>query len=194
MLPYLLCIDFETSGIDVRENKHQPISLGAIVVNSLTLEAEKEIYLECKFHEDRFEWSNQAEKVHGLSVEYLKDKGTMEEMATKLLEFILPYFKQADAITILGHNPAFDMNCLNIVMNEIGIKLKLSHRKLDTFSLGFGLFGAEDSDSFFKYVGVNRNQHNALEDARATVKALQLTRKIGNIYQFILEDPTILSR
>jgi len=186
MLPYLLCIDYETSGIDVRENKHQPISCGAIIVDTKTLQSVKEIYLECRFEEDRFEWSNSAEKIHGLSPKYLATQLNMKDTAAKLLEFLLPYFKQKDAITIIGHNPQFDSKCLDLWMKEIGIELRQSHRKLDTFSLGFGLFGAQTSDDLFKLVGVERAQHNALEDAQATLAAVQLSRKVGEIYQALL--------
>lgn len=186
MLPYLLCIDYETSGIDVRENKHQPISCGAIIVDTKTLQSVKEIYLECRFHEDRFEWSNGAEKIHGLSAKHLSTQPHMKDAAASLLEFLLPYFKQKDAITIIGHNPQFDSKCLDLWMEEIGITLRQSHRKLDTFSLGFGLFGAQTSDELFKLVGVERAQHNALEDAQATLAAVQLSRKVGEIYEALL--------
>lgn len=188
MLPHLLCIDYETSGIDVRENKHQPISCGAIIVETKTLKAVDEIYLECQFIYDRFEWSNQAEGTHGLSRDHLRSQYTMNEAATKLFGFLVPYFKKRDAITLLGHNPAFDANCLNIWMSEINVKLRTSFRKLDTFSLGFGLFGAEDSDALFKLVGVKRSKHNSLEDAQATVAALQLSRKVGNIYEALVQE------
>jgi len=110
----------------------------------------------------------------------------MKDAAASLLEFLLPYFKQKDAITIIGHNPQFDSKCLDLWMEEIGINLRQSHRKLDTFSLGFGLFGAQTSDELFKLVGVERAQHNALEDAQATLAAVQLSRKVGEIYEALL--------
>jgi DNA polymerase III epsilon subunit-like protein len=191
--PYILVIDFETSGVDIRENKSQPISCGAVVVDTATLKAVSEIYLECEFHLDRFEWNTGAEKIHGLSVEHLQKAPTMKEAAGALLEFLLPYFKQKDFLIIVGHNPHFDGRCLDLWMKEIGVTLRQGHRKIDTFSIGFGLFGAMNSDTLFEIVGVKRSAHNALEDAQATLAALQLARKVGTIYQAIKDDPEMFN-
>ena len=172
MLPYLLCIDFETTGLDVREGKHQPISVGALVVKTDTLEVVEKIYIECKAELQRFEWDPGAERIHGLSTEHLNTQPSMKDAATELFGFLVKYFKSNHAITIIGHNPHFDAGCLLLWMKEIGVNLRLSHRKLDTFSIGFALFGAETSDQLFSLVGVKRNAHNALEDAEATAAAL----------------------
>lgn len=188
MLPYLLCIDYETSGIDVRENKAQPISVGAIILDTKSLVTLDSCYIECQFDLNRFEWDNRAEKVHGLSIDYLSDKQSMKDAATELFGFIVKYFKAGDAVTIIGHNPHFDARCLDLWMDEIGITLRQSHRKLDTFSVGFAVFGAETSDELFAHVGLVRNSHNALEDAEATVAAVRLARKVGSIYKALLSE------
>jgi DNA polymerase III epsilon subunit-like protein len=188
LLPYLLCIDYETTGLDVREGKHQPISVGALVIKTDTLEVVDKIYLECKAELQRFEWDPGAERIHGLSPEHLDTQPTMKDSATALFAFLIKYFKANDRITVIGHNPSFDTNCLELWMKEIEVNLRLSHRKLDTFSIGFALFAAENSDQLFKMVGVKRDAHNALEDAEATVAALQFARKVGNIYKALLDD------
>ena len=188
MLPYLLCIDFETTGLDIREGKHQPISVGALVVKSDTLEVVDKIYIESRFEVDRFEWQPQAERIHGLSTDHLETQPSMKEAATILFGFLVKYFKANDRIVIIGHNPHFDAGCLLLWMKEIGVTIKLSARRLDTFSVGFALFGVEYSDPLFELVGVKRNAHNALEDAEATVAALQFARKVGEIYKALIDD------
>jgi DNA polymerase III epsilon subunit-like protein len=188
LLPYLLCIDFETTGLDIREGKHQPISVGALAVKSDTLEIVDKVYIECKAELQRFEWDPGAERIHGLSPEHLDTQPDMKEAATALFAFIVKHFKSGDAITIIGHNPQFDAGCLLLWMKEIGINLRLSHRKIDTFSIGFALFAAENSNQLFELVGVKRNAHNALEDAEATVAALQFARKVGQVYQALKEE------
>jgi hypothetical protein len=50
-----------------------------------------------------------------------------------------------------------------------------------------------NSDTLFDIVGVNRDAHNALEDALATLAALQLARKVGTIYQSIKENPEMFN-
>jgi DNA polymerase III epsilon subunit-like protein len=182
MHPYFLVTDYETSGLDVRENKHQPLSCGAVVIDSKTLEAKDEIYLEWQFNADRFEWGLKAEEVHGLTREYLSQKPTMEQAAAHMLAFLLPYWKQGEVVTLAGHNPHFDRRCMEVLMNEIDIRLPFGFRYIDTFSLGYGLFGAVTSEQLFNIVGTERSYHNALEDTKATLAALQMTRKIGQIY------------
>ena len=188
MLPYLLCIDYETTGLDIREGKHQPISIGALVVKSDTLEVVDKIYLECQAELQRFEWDPGAERIHGLSPEHLDTQPTMKDAATALFAFLIKYFKAGDAITCIGHNPHFDTTCLLLWMKEIEVKLRLSHRKIDTFSIGFALFAAENSNQLFELVGVKRDAHNALEDAEATVAALQFARKVGEVYKALRDD------
>ena len=188
MFPYLLCADFETSGTDVRENKSQPISCGLVIIDTETLETLAETYIECQFYPERFEWSMQAQNVHGLSQEHLSQQSSMEEAAGKFLQFITPYFKSEDRITLIGHNPHFDKDCLDLWMNEISIKLKYDFRRLDTFSIGYALFGATISTQLFDKVGVKRSYHNALEDAQATVEVIRLARKIGAIYLELLKE------
>ena len=184
----LLCVDFETSGLDIRENKHQPLACGAIVLDFKTLKIKAETYIECQFHADRFEWGQKAEEIHGLTREHLSTQPTMDKAAMKFVEFCLPHFKQSDPITLLGHNPHFDMRCLELWLNEIDLKMTFGHRRLDTFSIGFGLFGAVNSEQLFNRVGIKRSYHNALEDARATVGALQMSRKVGAIYLELLKE------
>jgi len=193
MHEYLLCVDYETSGIDVRINKAQPLSVGAVVVDTKTLAVVDKAYFECQFEVDRFEWDSHAEKIHGLSIEHLSKQPTMTDAATELFAFIIKYFSGNCKITVIGHNPHFDTRCLDLWMDEIGVDLRLSHRKIDTFSIGFAVFAAEHSDALFKHVGLKRNAHNALEDAEATVAALQLARKVGKIYQALLEEQLIKS-
>jgi cystathionine beta-lyase family protein involved in aluminum resistance len=50
-----------------------------------------------------------------------------------------------------------------------------------------------NSDTLFEIVGVKRSAHNALEDAQATLAALQLARKVGTIYQAIKDDPEMFN-
>jgi DNA polymerase III epsilon subunit-like protein len=188
MLDHLLVIDFETTGLDPRIRKHQPISAGAIVIERKTLVSVEEIYLECAFDETQFEWTQSAERIHGLSIDYLSSKPSMQDAATELLRLLVKYWNQGDAITLVGHNPHFDSKCFNIWMDSIDVKVRQSHRKLDTFSVGFAVFGAETSDDFFKHVGVVRNSHNALEDAKATVEGIRLARKVGTIYQKLIQE------
>lgn len=178
---HTLAIDFESSGVQIESRKHQPISCGVILVDDTLAEIDR-LYVECAM-EDRSEWTMAAEKCHGLSYDYIMQQQSMAEAATKIFEFLVVNgVKSDDYLILCGHNVDFDINCLQAWFNHINVSLRISHRKIDTFPLGFGLFGATNSDELFKHVGVERDAHNALEDADAALNAFRKCRLIGNAW------------
>lgn len=180
---HLLPIDFETSGLKIKEKYHQPITAGLILVDYDTLEEIDRIYVECRLEEESH-WDIGAEKCHGLSYDYIMEQQSMPEAAAQVLEFLVRNgIESGDYITLLGHNVQFDRECLEAWMDSIDMKLKLTHRMVDTFPVGFTMLGTRDSDELFKMVGVVRNAHDALEDAECALNAVRFCRKIGDEYK-----------
>jgi len=177
---HLLPMDFETSGLKILERKHQPITCGMILADITTLEEIDRIYVECRL-EPKSEWTKSAEDCHGLSYEYIMEQQSMEDAAIKIFEFFVRNGMQSeDYIMPLGHNIQFDIDCLNVWMEHIGVKLKYLHRHVNTFPLGYALFGDMNSNELFNRVGVVRNAHNSLEDAEAALNAVRFCRNIGS--------------
>ena len=74
----ILAMDCETSGVAVNTDDpsegFQSISWGLVVVDANTLNTIDEMYVEIKWDKES-KWDSKAEKVHGLTREYLEQHG-----------------------------------------------------------------------------------------------------------------------
>lgn len=188
-----LCIDWETSGATWggdSSKEFQGLTFGAVVFNTQTFEVVETLYREIKF-KDTFKWSEEAQKIHGKSQEYLAEHGVeQEEAAADLLELILKFWGPSNKVMFLGHNPEFDRRFTNQLTKSVGIefsveasgepcdgRIELHHVLLDTSALGFITMGLFKSDLLFEAVGLEaRGEHNALDDALYTVETCKRIR------------------
>ncbi|RWZ87251.1 MAG: 3'-5' exonuclease [Hydrotalea sp. AMD] len=186
----LLALDCETSGIcngdDPSFNRDtgeycQAVSWGLIVVDATTLNPIDELYLEIKW-DGKSIWSPQAEKIHGLSKQYLAENGiTRSEAVEHIGNLIIDHWGPFSPVHILGHNPHFDLAFLKSDLRSEGLEVKFGNKRLDTNSIGFGVYGTHNSDDLFETIGLPpRKDHNALDDARSALKVFQTTRLIAN--------------
>lgn len=181
---FLLLLDSETSGSTFEEyeetfRRFQGVSFGAIIANSSTFEPVAELYFEVKFDASKYEWSEGAEKIHGLSREHLEEHGlTNEEAAATLAEFLLEHFGTGK-IMFAGHNPWFDIECMRQLLEPHGVMPDLHHVVLDTSGLGFVTIGKYRSNDIFSlFNGERAEKHNALDDARMTLTILRSVKQI----------------
>jgi DNA polymerase III epsilon subunit-like protein len=191
---HLLCVDFETSGlhfsspnaaIDATTGEYyQPVSVGIIVADADTLLPVEELYIEIKW-DGKSLWSDGAQKVHGLSREYLEANGTdMSDAVVQVASLILKYWGPSNTIHCLGHNiHLFDLQFLDLMMRSEGLIMKWGNRHVDTHSLGFVTFGTYNSDDLFDAAGLasrDPSKHNALTDARNALQSARVIRQIFN--------------
>ena len=183
-----LAFDCETSGINFNSlsvaEGYQMVSVGFIVVNADTFEAIEELYLEIKWN-GIAEWSAKAESIHGLSKEYLEKHGKTESEAAEIIAlFISKHFGIDTAISLLGHNVVnFDLVFLKEFLWRNGLPFKFAHRHCETFALSMGTVKANDSNEIFEMVGLKkRGKHNALEDARGSLRFYQIISKMWQKY------------
>ena len=188
---YSLWIDWETTGADfdsgLTTKKYQGISFGAIIADNETFTEVASIYRELHFDDTKYQWTNGAEKIHGLSREYLKEHGVPREDAlADLLAMISDYLGANGKIMIGGHNVWFDIDfTTQLTMDCAGITLDLHHVKLETSALGFITTGVYKSNELFQLFGADaREKHNALDDAR---QALAVARGIKQLIQIGLD-------
>lgn len=179
-----LAIDCETSGMkfgtDDPSTGYQIVSIALIVSDVKTYKELDTLYLEIKWNGESG-WNERAVEIHGLSKEYLEENGVDEEGAVvDIVEFIMKHFDINKPITLMGHNVvSFDKPFFIALLARYGIRLKISHRALDTFPVGLLAVDAFDSDELFNNMGFPpRKEHNALEDIRYTLKAFRLIKKI----------------
>lgn len=197
---YLLAMDCETTGLCLNQDspvenpktgeRHQTVSWGLIVADAATLKPIEKLYLELKWNDKskaqrqaNAKWGMGAEKIHGLTFDYLEKNGLTEEQAVEQIgTLVLKYWGPMVSIRTLGHNVhTFDLLFFRDLFRRQGIELAFGSRHYDTNSIGFATFGTFNSDDFFAQAGFEkRGDHNALVDAE---QALEATRRIRLIFQ-----------
>jgi DNA polymerase III epsilon subunit-like protein len=191
-----LCIDWETSGADFGKDSsvdHQGIAFGAIVFDLTTLQEVESLYREIKFDDTKYKWTEQAEKIHGLSREHLAEHGVDRETAlADLIEMMIKYWppgffatagNEPDSkILLAGHNKGFDMDFTAQLFRDNDMEIVFHHVGMDSTMIAFAVSGEYKSDIVFEiFAGViKRERHDALQDSRA---ALTVMRNIREIFQ-----------
>ena len=172
---YGLAIDWETSGYSTPNfsAKHQGLSVGAIVFDVRTLVPIEKFYREVKFN-PKYEWSAQAEAIHGLTKEYLDLHGQDQEtVAIEFANLIIKYFSTGHII-LMGHKVNFDRSFTDQLMSVIGIELKYHSTTIDTCTLATVLMEMNHSEEIFQTLGLPpREKHNSLEDIEYTLESVR---------------------
>lgn len=181
---YGLCIDWETTGSEFGGDStinYQGIAFGAIIFNTETFEEVESIYCELQFDDDKYKWTEGAQKIHGLSREHLAEHGmTREEGLTALLDLIMRYIGAESKIFFLGHNVDFDIDFTLQLARDFGIDLKIHHVKLETSGAAFIAIGKYRSNDVFEFFTgkIREGSHNALDDARMALETVRNMRAV----------------
>ncbi len=152
-----IVIDTETTGLDPADG-HRVVEIGAIeLVNLLPTGQTYHRYINPERPMPR-----EAEAIHGLSDDRLRDEPVFASIAPALLDFI------GDAKLVI-HNAAFDMAMLNAELARLGRPALAMSRTVDTLAITRKRFpGAQASlDALCRRFGVDnsgREKHGALLD------------------------------
>ena len=156
-------LDTETTGLDPHDG-HRVIDIGCVeLMDHFPTGATFQRYL----NPER-EMGEDAQRVHGITSEFLKDKPLFADIADEFLEFI------ADAPLVI-HNAGFDLKFLNAELHRIS-RPPLSHaRAIDTIEIAKSKVpGARYSlDELCKRFNIDlsaRSLHGALLDAELTAQ------------------------
>ena len=162
-----LILDTETTGLDFNVDKVIEIGIVELVDNVLT---------QNYFHEyvnPERKISVSAQKIHGISNDFLLDKPVFNSVAQKFLDFI-----KDD--TIIIHNAEFDMNFINKELQNCGFK-DMKNSVIDTIKIAKIEFPGQtvNLDSLCRKLNVintRQGYHGALLDATLLSKVyLRLT-------------------
>jgi len=153
-----IVLDTETTGLSPAEG-HRLVELGCIELMNHV--ATGNIFH--RYINPERDMPEAAERVHGLSAEFLRDKPKFAEVAVEFLDFI------ADAPLVI-HNAAFDMAFLNHELKLAGHVPLPPDRAIDTLDMARRRFpGAQNSlDALcrrFEIDNSGRVKHGALLDA-----------------------------
>jgi DNA polymerase-3 subunit epsilon len=153
-----IVLDTETTGLDPYQG-HRLVEIGCIeLVNGIPSGQSFHRYL----NPER-DMPVEAFNVHGLSVEFLKDKPYFAEIVEELLTFI------GDA-PLVAHNAMFDLGFLNAELERAGKALVARERLVDTLLLARRKHpgGPNRLDDLCARYGIDnsrRTKHGALLDA-----------------------------
>ncbi len=182
---YGLAIDWETSGSDFGGDSsasYQGIAFGAAIFSTETLEPVETLYRELQFDGARYGWTDEAERIHGLTREHLAAHGmTREEGLVDLLELVARYIGTESKIMVLGHNVSFDISFTEQLARDHGVQLRFHHVMLETSGTAFILIGKYRSDEVFEFFTgrVREGAHNALDDALITLETARNMRALA---------------
>jgi DNA polymerase III subunit epsilon len=107
----------------------------------------------------------EATRVHGITIEQLKDKPLFKDIATAMMDFM------GEDEMLVAHNAPFDFNFLNWELKLCGLPPLGPHRMVDTLALAKTRFpGMPNSlDALCRRFGIDlsaRTTHNALLDCK----------------------------
>ena len=153
-----IVLDTETTGLDPVSG-HRIVEIGCVeMVGHIRTGNHYHTYL----NPER-DMPKEAENVHGLSGEFLKDKPLFKTVARSFLEFI------GDAPLVI-HNAGFDLKFLNHELNVLGLPLIDYDRAIDTVLIARRMFPGSPAnlDALCKRFNIDlsaRTKHGALLDA-----------------------------
>jgi len=154
-----IVLDTETTGLDATQGDRL-IEIGCLeLVNRIPSGREFHRFIN---PEDR-EVHPDAEAVHGISNEFLKDKPPFSAIVDEFLEFV------SDAALVI-HNASFDMGFINMELERAGRPPILMDRVVDTLALARRKHpaGPNSLDALCKRYGIDnskRVKHGALLDS-----------------------------
>lgn len=154
-----IVLDTETTGLDPKSG-HRIVEIGCIeLLNHVPTGAVYHQYI----NPER-DMPVEAERVHGLSVEFLSGHPVFADIAQDFAAFV------GDARLVI-HNANFDMGFINAEFTRVGIENIPMQRAIDTVTMARRKFpGAQASlDALCRRFGIDlseRELHGALLDAR----------------------------
>ena len=153
-----IVMDTETTGLDPAEG-HRIVEIGALeLINHVPTGRTYHQYIN-----PRRDMPAEAEAVHGITEEFLRDKPVFEDISDAFLRFI-------EGGTLVIHNAAFDVKFLNAELARVGATPLVLADAVDTLGIARQRFpGAQNTlDGLSRRFGIDtskRVKHGALLDS-----------------------------
>lgn len=153
-----IILDTETTGLDPKRGDRL-IEIGCIeIFNRIPTGAEYHCFID-----PERDVPVEAQNVHGISTDFLKDKPLFAKVAKAFLDFI-------GDDTLVIHNAQFDIGFLNFELERVGLKPLAMNRVVDTLALARRKHpaGPNNLDALCKRYGIDtskRTKHGALVDS-----------------------------
>jgi DNA polymerase-3 subunit epsilon len=153
-----IVLDTETTGLDPASG-HRVVEIGCVELQGGVPTGK---FFHCYLNPER-DMPPEAQRVHGLSSEFLRDKPVFASVVEEFLEFI------AEDILVI-HNAAFDMRFVNAELGLLGFPPIPASRAIDTVLMARKKFPGSPAslDALCKRFAIDlsaRTKHGALLDA-----------------------------
>jgi DNA polymerase-3 subunit epsilon len=154
-----IAFDTETTGLDPAQG-HRVVEIGCVeMIDYIRTENTFHVYL----NPER-DMPPEAQKVHGLSIDFLKDKPLFKHIAQDFLAFV------GDDV-LVAHNAGFDMKFINYELRQAGYVPFAANRSVDTLQIARKKYPGQPAtlDALCRKFEVDlseRSLHGALLDAR----------------------------
>jgi DNA polymerase-3 subunit epsilon len=181
-----IVFDLETTGIDP-QGGHRIVEIGCVELIDKKMTGR---FFHHYVNPER-EVPKSAEKIHGLSTEFLKDKPLFKTLASGFLEFIA-----GDKLVI--HNAAFDMGFINYQLQELSKPSIDFKRAIDTLDIARKKFpGAKATlDALCTRYNIclqRREKHGALLDAELLAEVyIQMMGGYQNSFNLATNDKKLM--
>ena len=154
-----LVLDTETTGLD-HENGDRIVEVGVIELNNYVTTGK---YLHFYINPEK-KSDPKAEKIHGLTTEFLSDKPKFVDIAETLIDFI------GDNKVII-HNAPFDLGFLNAEFSKCDMKKLKEEQVIDTLIISRKKYPGQSVslDALCRRFNIDlttREKHGALLDAK----------------------------
>ncbi len=151
-------LDTETTGLDPKRGDRL-IEIGCIEIFNRRPTGRE---YHCFINPER-EVPAEAQKIHGISTDFLKDKPLFGKVAREFLDFV-------GDDTLVIHNAQFDVGFLNFELERAGHELIMMERVVDTLAIARRKHpaGPNNLDALCKRYGIDnskRTKHGALVDS-----------------------------
>ena len=161
MTKKLIVLDTETTGLEVEEG-HRIVEVGAV---ALADRKRTDLHFHSYLNPER-SVDEEAEKVHGLSIERLSNEPIFSEIAESFLEFV-------EGSILVIHNARFDLGFLNSELKRVSSKYPTLEEICDvedTLLMARNKFPGQRNSldalaNRFEISGYDRSFHGALLDA-----------------------------
>jgi DNA polymerase-3 subunit epsilon len=180
-----IVLDTETTGLDPHKG-HRIIEVGCIeLINRRITGKSFHHYLN-----PQRDIEQEAQAIHGITEDFLKDKPLFSHIVTDFLRFI-------EGAELIIHNAPFDLGFLHKEMSTLKLgKLTPHHTVIDTLVLAKTLHPGQKNnlDALCRRYGINnshREWHGALLDAELLALAyLSMTAGQGSLFEEAEEKVT----
>ena len=154
-----LVLDTETTGLD-HESGDRIVEVGVIELNNYIITGK---YLHYYINPEK-KSDPKAEKIHGLTTEFLSDKPKFVDIAETLIDFI-------GDNKIIIHNAPFDLGFLNAELSKCDMKELKEEQVIDTLIISRKKYPGQSVslDALCRRFNIDlttREKHGALLDAR----------------------------